>query len=89
MRELSNHEKQEAITFKKQYEKMSSDLSNSSKDKERLQQEVNILNEQVIELKEQVGFTELLKNWLWLLLVHHLWEVTYSVWDTHKINWIY
>ncbi len=55
MRDLSNHEKNEAAKLNKQVDKLNNDMNNLQKDKERLEGEVTQLQEKMIDLQEQVG----------------------------------
>ena len=54
MRDLSNHEKNEAAKLNKQVEKLNNDLNNLQKDKERLEGEIAQQQEKMIDLHEQV-----------------------------------
>ena len=55
MRDLSNQEKQETQTLQKLVEKQKNENSALLREKEKLQADVNTLNEQAIELQEQVS----------------------------------
>lgn len=54
MRDLSNNEKSENASLKKQNEKLSLELSHLVKDKETRVEEIEILNAEIIDLKDQV-----------------------------------
>ena len=55
MRDLSNHEKNEAAKLNKQVEKLNNDMNNLQKDKERLESEIAQQQEKMIDLHEQVN----------------------------------
>lgn len=54
MRDLSNTEKQDAVQMKKQLEKYMSDNNVAVKEKERTQSDLNDMQNQMMELKDQV-----------------------------------
>ena len=54
MRDLSNEEKTEIASLKKQLEKLQADSSSQGKTREKLETDINLLNEQVLELQEHV-----------------------------------
>ena len=55
MRDLSNEEKSEIASLKKQIEKLQGENNALVKGREKLETDVNVLNEQVLELQEHVS----------------------------------
>ena len=54
MRDLSNADKNQLSRLQKVIDKQSADITGLAKEKERLQEEVNTLNENFIDLQEMV-----------------------------------
>ena len=55
LRDISNEYKSEINGLKKQVEKLQTDCSAATRSKEKLEKDVNNLNEQVLELQEHVS----------------------------------
>ena len=55
MRDLSNEEKSEIASLKKQIEKLQGENNASMKSREKLETDVNVLNEQVLELQKHIS----------------------------------
>lgn len=54
MRDLSNSDKAESAALKKQNEKMTSEVTHLKKDRETRIEEIEILNAELLDLKDQV-----------------------------------
>lgn len=54
MRDMSNSDKSENASLKKQNERLTADLAHIVKDKESRIEEIEILNSEIIDLKDQV-----------------------------------
>lgn len=55
MRDISNNDKSENSSLKKQNEKLSSEVNHLARDKEMRVEEIEILNAEIIDLKDQVS----------------------------------